>query len=442
MKRKVFFVCCLLTMLLLSSCSVELVNPDSLIAAPKSNQEKLQKKQLITSFLGQEDNLIVPEDMNHNDAYRYVDLDNDGEDEIVAFYANRQNNFILGFLVLDQRDQQWYLSHKAIAYGMDIHFFSAEDLDGDGVMELMLGVHTGYGSQKELYLYQLEDGDLRENTDGDRVTYDQMTLAQTVDGGELLVTARMDTSILEGSSNITVYRYYNGGLQQLYDETFSGYCSEIHFDCVAQGQTGVYLAMRHNHFVNILLLKETEENFAVLMEQPLPYDYEDMNDLKLFYDENSDGIVEINSLWEPEHNVVGKIYKDYIQVWLQWDGQDSVYAVDAILENVSDGYQFRVPLEWMDMLYYDFCRDENAVNWVDFYYENAEQKYEDVFSFAAIDQLVWENMEDVDSIIVLGNNPTNNKVYVAEIYTGEFNGFKVDASRLISCLKIEGGERK
>ena len=94
MKRKVFFVCCLLTMLLLSSCSVELVNPDSLIAAPKSNQEKLQKKQLITSFLGQEDNLIVPEDMNHNDAYRYVDLDNDGEDEIVAFYANRQNNFI------------------------------------------------------------------------------------------------------------------------------------------------------------------------------------------------------------------------------------------------------------------------------------------------------------------------------------------------------------
>ena len=44
MKRKVFFVCCLLTMLLLSSCSVELVNPDSLIAAPKSNQEKLQKK--------------------------------------------------------------------------------------------------------------------------------------------------------------------------------------------------------------------------------------------------------------------------------------------------------------------------------------------------------------------------------------------------------------
>ena len=59
-----------------------------------------------------------------------------------------------------------------------------------------MGVHTGYGSQKELYLYQLEDGDLRENTDGDRVTYDQMTLAQTVDGGELLVTARMDTSIL------------------------------------------------------------------------------------------------------------------------------------------------------------------------------------------------------------------------------------------------------
>lgn len=34
---------------------------------------------------------------------------------------------------------------------------------------------------------------------------------------------------------------------------------------VSKDQYGVYLAMRHNHFVNVLLLKETEEGFAMLL---------------------------------------------------------------------------------------------------------------------------------------------------------------------------------
>lgn len=113
----------------------------------------------------------------------------------------------------------------------------------------------------------------------------------------------------------------------------------------------------------------------------------------------------------------------------------------AVLENYADGYRFQVPLGWMDSLYYDF-RSEDAISWVDFYYENEAMEFETVFSLAAIDQLVWNGMEPSDTMVVLGNNPTKNKIYVADIKTKAFNGFQVDASRLISCLQIEGGERK
>ena len=44
-----------------------------------------------------------------------------------------------------------------------------------------------------------------------------------------------------------------------------------------------------------------------------------------------------------------------------------------------------------------------------------------------------------DSIVVLGNHPTLNKVYIANIKTNEFNEFQVNAEKLISCLQIEGG---
>lgn len=120
---------------------------------------------------------------------------------------------------------------------------------------------------------------------------------------------------------------------------------------------------------------------------------------------------------------------------------EGLQAVDAILESSSDGYRFSVPLEWMDSLYYDF-RSQDTIVWADFYAENDNMEFETVFSIAAIDQIVWDNMEQTGNMVVLGNNPTKNKIYVAEIRKGEFNGFRVDASRLISCLQIEGGERK
>ncbi|MBQ3510404.1 MAG: hypothetical protein IJA90_10370 [Peptococcaceae bacterium] len=441
LRKIVYLLSCLSVMLIFCGCNLELASPESLITPPKSNQEKLQQKQLVTSFLGREESLIMPEALNSANAYQHLDLDGDGEEEIVAFYTNKESNFMLGFLILKQSENQWFLKHKAVAYGTDIDYFSVQDLDEDGSTEILLGVSTGYGAQKELYLYQMTEQELVDIADGEHVVYDQIALAHNEQNGNVIVTARMDTSVLEGSSNITVYDYNYGTLAPVYNETFTGYCSEMRFEQVGENTEGVYLAMRHNHFVNILLLKETQDGFAVVMEHPLPYDYEEMSRIQMFRDENNDGVVEIISLWSPEINDSTKGYEEFIQVWLQWDGMEGLQAVDAILESSSDGYRFSVPLEWMDSLYYDF-RSQDTIVWADFYAENDNMEFETVFSIAAIDQIVWDNMEQTGNMVVLGNNPTKNKIYVAEIRKGEFNGFRVDASRLISCLQIEGGERK
>ncbi|MBQ5702195.1 MAG: hypothetical protein IIV70_01260, partial [Peptococcaceae bacterium] len=343
LQKLIYGLVCLFVALMFCGCEWELASPESLITPPKSNQERLQQKQLVTSFLSREESLIVPEALNESNAYQYLDLDQNGDDEIIAFYANKESNFMLGFVILDQSEKQWYLKHKAVAYGTDVHFFAAKDLDDDGQLEILLGVDTGYGSQKELYLYQMNEQELTDITGEERITYDQITLAKNEKNRSVLVTARMDTSVLEGNSNITVYEYYHGNVMPVYDETFTGYCSEMRFDKVARNADGVYLAMRHNHFVNVLLLKETAEGFAVVMEHPLPYDYEDVSNVQIFHDENNDGVVEIISLWSPELNDSTRGYKDYIQVWLQWDGMEGLIAVDAVLENVSEGYRFSVP---------------------------------------------------------------------------------------------------
>ena len=162
--------------------------------------------------------------------------------------------------------------------------------------------------------------------------------------------------------------------------------------------------------------------------------------VQLFEDINNDGILEVNSLWSPENNLSNRAYQDFIHVWLQWDGESGLKAMSAILENQADGYRFMIPVAWMDALYYDFYTD-GEIEWTEFYYENEERSFETIFSIAAVDQLIWQAMADnvTDSIVVLGNHPTLNKVYIANIKTNEFNEFQVNAEKLISCLQIEGG---
>ena len=200
------------------------------------------------------------------------------------------------------------------------------------------------------------------------------------------------------------------------------------------------MAMRYNHYVNMILLCETDNGFTVALEHPMPYDYEEMAGIALFGDINNDGILEINSLWSPENNLSNRPYQDFVHVWLQWDGESGLTAVSAVLENRADGYRFMIPIQWMDTMYYDFYTD-GEIDWIEFYYENDERSFETIFSLAAVDQLVWQAMEEdvAESIIVLGNHPTLNKVYIANIKTESFNEFQVDAEKLNSCLQIEGG---
>ena len=129
------------------------------------------------------------------------------------------------------------------------------------------------------------------------------------------------------------------------------------------------MAMRYNHYINMLLLCETESGFAVVLEHPMPYDYEEMAGIALFDDINNDGILEVNSLWSPENNLSNRAYQDFIHVWLQWDGESGLKAMSAILENQADGYRFMIPVAWMDALYYDFYTD-GEIEWTEFYYEN------------------------------------------------------------------------
>lgn len=438
MKNVLWCSTVILSMWLFSGCSFNLVTPESLIEAPQSTQEQVQQRQMITSFLNHEEILVTPTGTTTNRAYVMEDLNNDGVDEIIAFYRNKDSNFILGFMILSQNDGAWELSHKVVAYGTGIDYFQVTDLDRQGSLDLLFGVQTGFGSVKELYIYQVQEDELVELTHEERLSYEQILLAEPREGMPFLISAVTDTSSLEGSSTIAMHRLIANRLQTIDVQNFAGYCNGLSYANVSRNEQGLMATMRHNHFTNILILTETENGFMVRLEEPLLYDDEDMQSLEIFGDTNNDGVIEVCSLWMPEENNTTKNYRDYIRIWMQWDGQESLLAISAVLENSNDGYTFSLPADWIEPLYYNFYNDGN-VSWTEFFTVNEQGEQQEVFAFAAVDQLLWENVLDQEKLFILGNSPGRNKVYIAKIMEDKSDQIAVDRGKLISCLNIDGG---
>lgn len=438
---KKYLVCILMSIAcFISGCSFNLATPESLITAPLSTQEQVQQRQLITSFLDNEETLITPTNKQLSQAYLFEDLDGDGKDEIVAFYRNKESNFILGFMILRQMADGWNLQHKVVAYGTDVDYFEVTNLDGQPGYELLFGVQTGFGSLKELNVYQMYNEQIIEVTKEEPLSYEQILLVETQEEKPLLIAATTDISSLVGSSTIMMYLMENDTLQITDQQVFSGYCNELRYGRVSATEHGLMASMRHNHFTNIMILSRVDNQLQKRIEQPLIYDDADMQNLNIFEDTNGDGILEICSMWTPEENNTTKNYQDYLQVWLQWDGAEELQNVNAVLKNSTEGYSFKLEVEWLEHLYYRYNLVEDIV-WTEFFLIDDEGKQQDVFAIASLDQLSWEKEIGKDGIVVLGNSPSKHKIYLAKINDETAGELDIDQTKLISCLKIDGGKQ-
>ena len=124
------WILCLLV-LTLSGCKYELLSPDSLIQAPSYSQEKVYLKQVISDWLNNDEYLTVPSQMDNKMSYKSVDIDGDGEDELVAF-IKKDSGYELGFVIFEKNEaDEWQPVGKAILSGTSLDYFKVVDLDND-----------------------------------------------------------------------------------------------------------------------------------------------------------------------------------------------------------------------------------------------------------------------------------------------------------------------
>ncbi|WP_300279365.1 hypothetical protein [Peptacetobacter sp.] len=153
MKKIIKLILPLLFILIMTTgCSTSTKSPEKLLTKPNYNEEKALLNTGISKILYQNVNLVFPENVKETGKINYVDLDEDGKNEIVAFQKKEKINSDskVGFLVLkEENDSYSFLEDGMILEkGDKIEYADFYDLDIDGHKEIIMQYKNPEGISK------------------------------------------------------------------------------------------------------------------------------------------------------------------------------------------------------------------------------------------------------------------------------------------------------
>lgn len=425
-------------LLFFNGCSWVFAEPDKLITAPASNAEKFQERKVITSLLADDEHITVPKEMATPAPSVDLDLDGDGKSEKIVFWV-KNNGFQTGITVLQQKnDAIWSVFDQKRISGRDIVYFNTLDISGDGQKELFLGVDIG--GYNTLYIYKTTKEGLEQI---DQINYSLLTFANLKNNQKPnLICALSNSTASISSTDLNTYEWTeNKGLARIFHQTYDGFCQEMDYGKVGKDNSGLYLALSSDYnSVNVMLLTFSNSVFREKLHREVIY----VNALAersggIIQDINQDGILDILSI-RPPADASKREPREFLQIWRTWNGKDDLVPVYSVIENKSDGYQFLVPLKWLDTLRYHYVM-ENGNSQLKFFDETATVSGEPIFTIFSRELDMEADMNKLkEDKILLGTSPSSQRVYLAKINKNQFADDVITPKHLTDAFRVEGGQ--
>ncbi len=165
MKKRIAAVSAVLAvlLLLLSGCDYKLLSPDQLMRPPRYFGENAGLQDAFTETAGTNAVLKAPYEGEYNSAFILKDLDADGQEEALAFYVNSLDKNICQMMLFQSDGWNWTMCANIRGEGNEAVAVSLEDLDSDGVCEIVVGWGISGSGERMLsvYKYDPDSGYLR-----------------------------------------------------------------------------------------------------------------------------------------------------------------------------------------------------------------------------------------------------------------------------------------
>ena len=153
-------------MITLSGCSLNSESPEQLIKEkPVYSKESLKLYKQVEKFLPSSNaSLLLPRNSSEVAKINELDLDKDGEEELVVFEKKEdvnENKTEVGLMVLKKDESGEYQQHgNILENGESIEYANFYDLDKDNSLEIVLLIKKQ--DKTNMYIYKFEDNKLNK----------------------------------------------------------------------------------------------------------------------------------------------------------------------------------------------------------------------------------------------------------------------------------------
>lgn len=386
----------LLFLSLIASGCGNMKTPSDLLQAPSQGSSDGNLTGIVRSFLPPNAHLTVPVQSESGSAIQLQDLDQDGQDELLAFYKTDKTDYEINTLLLSQQDGKWSKLATLTGVGSELHYVSFADVTADGAADLLLGYGGGEGLTRELAVYSLKGGTLTELI---KQPYDQLLV------GDLTGEGATDIAVLQGiyttdtlrETHLQLLRLKGGTAEMLSDQKLDGNVIEARFTKASPARNAIVidaavgahaaytslLIWENGQFTDILATEDYQraalaagKNLILAPPASAPDTLLGSNSLAVkdypvaSQDVNGDGITEIGFLVAPAGTEgFAPLATPFITKYYQWDGQSGLSLVQEQFDRW--GFNFRLPKSWAGQTVLE-VPEESPLHWenIRFSYKN------------------------------------------------------------------------
>lgn len=418
----------------LSGCNI-LSTGEELLSPPMPGGELSEIRAALDSIVNEDYTLKYPTHGEYRSAIVRYDVTGNGKKDAVAFFSTEKENISsMHIALLTQQDDEWLAVKDVSVLASGIERVQFDDLNGDGVSEIIAGwsVYGSVDKQVAVYTY---DGELL--TPRLQEPYTEFLVCDlNTDAKKEILLLHLKSTDKRGTAKLL--ELTEEGVSEISATDLDGNATAVVSASetkLLDGRPAVFLDMQKG----IKMITEILFLSGGKLQNPM-YDKEkkvttvtERNSSVLSQDINGDGTPDIPMLEVlPDYREKSDEEKLYITHWCSFDGKKLVVTLSAYM-NYTDGYYFKVPKSHEGKL--TVVRNTSSRTRTFYYYDSKEQKRGvELFKIMAVSENNWvaslKDSGDWEEVAT-----ANSVVYAVQksAYDGE-NALKLDAIK--AAIKI------
>ena len=430
------FIClCLVTVLVFcfSGCSLFEGSVDDMLLPPKLEGEMRPIQEALEDAAGQDITLRYPETGEYRSAIVLKDLNNDAENEAIAFYSVTEDSTVTMHInVIAASDERWQSKGDMSLVGNGIEKVTFADLDGDGSLEIIVGFLVFGTVDKKIGVYSFNGETFVQRALEQYTNF--VCVDMTKDGIKDLTLIYHNAA--EKSAFSKVFSMTTSGIAEVgkvaLDGGITSYLTPV-ISSLRDGSPAIYIdAIKGSGMLTEILwftggtLKTVYDSSAP--EANLTYRQNSVESR----DYNGDSVIDI-----PLSEIListaslADIDKVYFTNWSDFDGH-SFRTLSSSFVNISDGYSLTVPAQWKDKIYL-LRRTEQRMRVIYSYDPSKKTSGKELFRIAVVADTNYDSQDYSDKgYFELARE--KELVYLARV--NQDNSFEINEKTVLSMFEL------